>query len=187
MPVFSYEAIDARSHRVRGAIEAQSRRRARRLLLSRGIRAASLDEESHPSSGSRAPVLAALVARLRATTQRERVVDSFENVITMLQSGLTLEAAWSGIVPPGGAQATGTVFHRLHDAVAQGRPLADAMREHPLYFDKVDVALTLAGEDAGELAAALERLVARRRLAGKLSSTLLSAMAYPAFLAFFGC
>jgi general secretion pathway protein F len=61
------------------------------------------------------------------------------------------------------------------------------MRNHPLYFDKVDIALTRAGEDAGELAIALERLVARRRLAGKLSSTLLSALAYPAFLAFFGC
>lgn len=188
MPVFAYEAVDLQFHRRSGVIEASSPRAARRLLLSRGIRVARLKEEEFDKREGPVGQLKHWGRRLIAIRQRERVLEAIESLVVMLESGVTLEAAWASLSSAGLRKSkTIPILHRLHDAVSMGQPLSQVMAENSMHFDRVDVALARAGEDSGELAAALERLVARRRLAGRLGATFLNAIAYPAFLLFFGC
>ena len=144
-------------------------------------------------AGVPARLTAGLTANLRqwnGVFRRERVLVSLENLVTMLESGVTLEEGLAALAAkPAGGKANGntpTLLHDLHAAVTQGRRLSGVMEGQPADFDAVDVALVRAGEDSGELPSTLKRLVARRRLAAKLSSTLIGALAYPAFLGLFG-
>jgi type II secretory pathway component PulF len=196
VPVFSYTALDPAARRVRGRIRADSPRQARALLLGRGVRPTDLtaqaDGAEAPGGGIRGAVAQA-GRRLLALRQRERVLDALENLLTLLESHVPLEAAWDGLVRPeatngrrAATRGVPDVLLHLHEAVRLGRPLWAAMAERPAHFDAADVAIVRAGEEAGELAAALARLVARRQMAGRLLSTLAGALAYPAFLLVFG-
>ena len=161
-----------------------SRAVANRVSVDRVIR---LRQASRVGAGrNRWGLLATGLDRLTALVRRDRLLASLENLVTMLDSGVTLDAAWHTLAIGGVKARTPLILGALHRAVSQGRPLSAGMSDYPAHFDAVDVALVRAGEDAGELTAALKRLVARRRLAAKLGSTLFGALAYPAFLAIFG-
>jgi type II secretory pathway component PulF len=131
--------------------------------------------------------------QLVAILQYNRLLEALENLATMLQSGLTHKTAWNNLVSRSTARGKSgsrvdALLYKIHDAISEGRSLAEAMSASgPDYFDSVDIAVIHAGEDAGELPMALERLIARRRLSGKLVSTLAAAMAYPMLLFVFGC
>lgn len=187
MPVFAYQALDANSRSRKGLIEADSPKAARRLLVGRGLRPAQLSPETS-SSHLVGSWLGVIFGRLSALRQRKQVLEALENLVTMLQSGLNLEAAWGTLAgfSSNSKSRTLPVLHRLHDAISMGVPMSEAMEKHPRIFDAIDVALVRAGEDSGELAAVLSRLVARKQLASKLSAAVLGAVAYPLFLMFFG-
>jgi general secretion pathway protein F len=189
MPVFSYTALDAVSRRVSGVVQADSPRQARALLLGQGVRPTKLADVPAEKQRLKRPLISSLAIRLLAMRQREQVVDAFENLLTLLESHVPLEEAWSSLVRQTGgrkSRKTPTVLCQIHDGVRLGRPMSLVMTENPHHFDSVDVALVKAGEDSGELVEALARFVARRQTASKLVSTFVAALAYPLFLVVFG-
>jgi len=185
VPVFSYIAIDPDARRVKGVVQAETPRQARIILLQRGIRATGLNSLTAAVKPSWKQGLTHLTTRIAALRQRDRVLDAFENLLTLLESHVPLEEAWDSLAQGGGGN-TLPMLHQLHDAIRLGRPMSSVMAEFPEHFDAVDVALLQAGEDSGELAEAIARFTTRRRMAGKLLSTFMGAMAYPVFLLVFG-
>jgi len=185
VPVFSYTALDPTSRRVRGVIQADTTRQARSILLRQGIRTTGLDLVATKSTRSWQAPIRNIFRRLIALRQRDRILDTFENLLTLLESHVPLEEAWESLsqVKRSGALP---VLHVLHEGIRIGRPMSSIMEEFPPYFDEVDVALVRAGENAGELPQALERFITRRRMAGHLLSTFGAALAYPTFLFVFG-
>lgn len=185
MPVFSYTALDQTSRRIRGVIQADTTRQARSILLRRGIRTTGLDPVVTKSAHSWCAPIQHVFRRLIALRQRDRVLDTFENLLTLLESHVPLGEAWESL-----SQVTRKgslpVLHVLHEGIRIGRPMSSMMEEFPQHFDEVDVALVRAGENAGELPQALERFITRRKMAGHLLSTFGAALAYPTFLFVFG-
>jgi hypothetical protein len=156
--------------------------------LRRGRSASGSHEGRSRSSSAILSAVTLLRDCLTGSFRRERLLASLENLVTMLESGVALEAGLRTLATVGarrrGKAPAGLLG--LHEAIIQGRPLSAAMMGRPGEFDDVDVALVRAGEESGELTSAFRRLVARRRLGAKLSSTLATALAYPAFLMVFG-
>jgi len=187
VPVFSYTAIDPRARRVEGVVQAETPRQARMILLQRGIRTTALNPLAAAEKRSWKQGFTRLATRIAALRQRDRILDAFENLLTLLESHVPLEEAWDSLAQGGGGGGNALpVLHQLHDAIRLGRPMSSVMEEFPEHFDAVDVALLQAGEDSGELAEAIARFTTRRRMAGKLLSTFMGAMAYPIFLLVFG-
>ena len=135
---------------------------------------------------SRTGTLGAALGRLASGRERRRVLETFENLLTLLESGVGLEAAWRHLLSPRHGKRRRDILDTLQQAGQEGKALSVSMREFPRHFDPVDVALVRAGEASGDLIGALRRVVARGHLQGKLTSTFLGAIAYPAFLVIFG-
>ncbi len=185
MPVFSYTALDPASRRVRGVIQAETPRQARSILLRRGIRTTGLDTLAMTSERSWRTPITTLVGRMIALRQRSQVLDSFENLLTLLESHVPLEEAWDSLAQgsrnKGKSGRTLSVVHALHEGVRMGRPMSAVMEAFGQHFDAVDVALLQAGENSGELAQAVSRFCTRRRMAGHLLSTFAGRWPTPRF------
>lgn len=188
MAVFSYEALDEQSRQIRGVVEADSPRHVRLQLRRQGVRPTEIRQLEQQSESTAVPFWRQLADRLSAWRQRERVTDAFENLLTLLESHVQLDAALVSLTDQRIHQSnTLPVLQQLHDGVRSGQELSDIMRRFPFHFDAADVAIVESGEHSGELALSLKRLVARRQMTGKLISNLSGALAYPAFLIIFGC
>jgi general secretion pathway protein F len=187
MPVFRYQALDPTSRRVRGIMRADSTHQARAQLLAQGLRTTRLQETALAPDRHLGSWGERLRDGLGALRQRDRILETFENLLTLLESHVPLEEAWDMLMRGQKRRApTPAVWHQIHEAVRLGTPLWPVLERFPRHFDAADVALLRAGEETGELPAALERFIARRQMAGKLLSQFLGALAYPAFLLVFG-
>jgi len=188
VPVYSYDALNDKNSRFRGTVEAASPRSVRRLLIARGLHPTRINEVTPMKAGVRLNLLKHLFLRLQSAFFGEKLISALENVTTMLSSGVALETAWATLSShAAGASKFQHLLHELHEAVAHGRPFSEAMATNPIYFDRVDVALVRAGEDAGQLAESLQRLIERKRLGRRMLATSLGALTYPAFLVLVGC
>jgi type II secretory pathway component PulF len=70
----------------------------------------------------------------------------------------------------------------VHDRLESGRPLSDALEQHPEIFDTLYVSIVRAGEATGNLAQSLDRLAAILETRGRVRSQIREAMTYPVFL-----
>jgi general secretion pathway protein F len=77
-----------------------------------------------------------------------------------------------------------TVAGILLAALRVGRPLSDAARGHPAWFEPADVAVLSAGEARGELRAAFESIDANIRDRQSATQKLWSTIAYPTTVLF---
>lgn len=74
------------------------------------------------------------------------------------------------------------VIREACDSVEQGQTLAEALGQHPEYFDAVYCSLIAAGESSGKLPAMLDRLASLTRQQLHVRNTVRGAMVYPVLL-----
>jgi type II secretory pathway component PulF len=67
----------------------------------------------------------------------------------------------------------------VREELRGGASLAQAMREHPDWFDAIDIAVVEAGQHSGTLPSVLLGIAERQERSSELSHRLLSALAYP--------
>lgn len=78
------------------------------------------------------------------------------------------------------------VLRSVSERVAEGERLADAMARYPKWFNGFVVGVVRAAERSGDLATAFDRLERKLERDAEIRSELLSALIYPALLAFAG-
>ena len=74
----------------------------------------------------------------------------------------------------------------VHDEVADGKPLAVAMRSHTQVFGPLEIGLVAVGEEGGFLQQSLGRVAEMKERHDQLRSRLMNSLAYPAFLTLMG-
>jgi type II secretory pathway component PulF len=74
----------------------------------------------------------------------------------------------------------------VREQLRSGGSLAQAMLQHPTWFDHSEVAMVRAGQHSGSLPDVLEALTQRHEHSGQLSQKLTTALAYPAIVATVG-
>ena len=153
-----------------GEIRARSIDPARYTLRRQGVTASSL-RKAKPYSGSKIPLV------LVASFVRQLAV--------MIQSGVPLGQSL-GLIAGGmtskSKRAIQTVVRAIRADVESGLKLSDAMRKHPRCFDNLFCNTLAAGENAGELDAALGRLATHIEKTLRIRQKVRKAMIYPSIV-----
>jgi len=171
MPLYQYQAIDAKGKKRSGLIEAQGEKEAKEKLREQGVMVSKLAPKTAGSSKEslRGESLQAF------TMQLSQLINAG---VPLYQSLLAIEE-----------QYRKEPFHRvllsLCEQIKAGTPLSHAMANYPGSFDKLYCSMVAAGESAGALPIVLEKLNHLLGKENKLRRQLLTAMIYPAILGAF--
>lgn len=173
MPVFSFEAVDARGTRANGREDAADAVQLARSLERRGL---YLLEASEAEANS--------PRRVGFQRRRERL-EFTRAMAALLPAGLPLSRALESAE----ALTSGAVRAAVHEArerVVRGEPLAASLGASPHVFPPLYVGIVHAGERRSEVGSAFAQLAVQLEREDQLRGRLLSALLYPALLAVAG-
>lgn len=188
---FRYRAVEAGTGTVHtGEQEGESAYAVRSALRKIGlevehieaVKASSLDEHG---------LLPALQRSWHAHLRQKRLTqraDIFDALATMLGAGLALEQALSNVAAATTRKTTEQrMLRHLRDRVRDGNAFSDACRQHPDWFDPIDIAIIEAGQHGGELATALRAQSTFLLQRSGMQHRLIAALVYPLILLLAAC
>ncbi len=132
-------------------------------------------------------VSASVHRHLRRRRQHERA-ELYDSLATMLGSGVPLLEAVSTVASSctRSRSSPRSMLVGIREQLRCGSSLAQAMQEHPSWFEVSEVAMVEAGQHSGTLAEVLTSLAERHERTGELSQKLMNALAYPCIVAVVG-
>ncbi|MCE5184703.1 MAG: type II secretion system F family protein [Planctomycetaceae bacterium] len=178
MPIFEYTATDAHGTRTSNTIVAQTRRAALDELFDRGLNPASLQERKESS---------AQTARFSGRITRADVEQFTRELGNLLNAGMSLSKALKILSRESSKPSSRKLWTDIHDAVANGMSLAEAMQQFPKLFSSVYVAMVQAGETGGFLELVLGHIADFRSREMELKNRVQAALIYPIILAGLAC
>jgi general secretion pathway protein F len=175
MAVFHYTALDRAGQRVAGEIQGPSREHVIRQLSEAGQLPIEVVAGSAPT-----PSAARALLTLGRSASATEITQLARQLAILLGAGLNLSAVnlirrdqWT----PPQANSRG-----IHDDIADGKSLAEALEARGKQFPPVFVSMVRAAEASGTLPEVLERIAETREREQKMRSKLISALLYPSFL-----
>ncbi|MFW6059140.1 MAG: type II secretion system F family protein [Phycisphaeraceae bacterium] len=182
MPVYQYNALTGEGRATAGTVTADDRAAALASVEAMGLYPTRLDENGHAAPlPSRASGQAVIGRAMRV--RPAQTLAFIRQLANLLAAGVSLSRALRILSRESAHPGAKAMWQSIHDRVADGDALADALRHHPQVFPAVHVAMVRAGEAGGFLDVVLRQIadfMARER---ELKSKMLSAMIYPCVLA----
>ncbi len=180
---FHYEAIDRSGNKEKGLLDAANRAEALDRLLARGLQPFVLVErkgaaKESPAASPKATRPTSGPVLLRA----KQVVTFSEELSDLLQAGLQLEPALQSMSERDEVSAIKDVSAKIRDAVREGVPFSEALRQSSPSFGELYCSLAHAGEVSGALPRILSRQARHLRALAEIRSRTSTAVTYPAFL-----
>ena len=177
MPQYAYKAVDSAGAESSGTVSAHSRLAAMEEVSGKGLVPVSIDEQQ--ARGRARPV-----PRGRADRVPQAVVEAFHRELAnLLTAGVPIIRGLKILCREASHPAAKRQWTIIHDDVAGGLTVADAMAKWPRSFPAVYVAMVRAGETGGFLDAVLRQVADFQSQQHNLKSKIRSALAYPAVLA----
>ncbi|MHC4430252.1 MAG: type II secretion system F family protein [Planctomycetota bacterium] len=175
MATFAYKAIDSAGREVGDRLVANDRTTAIEQLCGRDLNPISVERvEERQSEG--------LLARIGGVSKRE--VDAFtRQLANLLAAGVPISRALGILNREASRAASKKLWATIHDQVAGGMSLADALSLHPQAFSAVYVAMVRAGETGGFLELVLGQIATFRAREDELKGRVKAALIYPIILA----
>jgi general secretion pathway protein F len=178
--VYAYKGVNPAGKNVKGVRDAESPKALRLILRREGVLVTEvLEEGSAKQKASREIDFKKYFSRVStldlAVTTRQLAV--------LLRSGIPLVEALSAMIDQLEQPELKSAFTNVRDKVNEGTSFADALRLHPRVFPVLFVNMVAAGEASGTLDAVLARLAEFLEAQSKLNNKIVSALAYPAFMA----
>ena len=174
MATYVYKAIDGRGRQVADTVSAPDRASAIEQLCGRDLSPVSVEREQEERAEG-------MFARLGRVTKGE--VETFtRQLANLLAAGVPLSRALNILSREASRSAAQRLWAVVHDQVAGGMSLADALAQHPRSFSLVYVAMVRAGETGGFLDLVLEQIATFRSREQDLKGKVTSALVYPAIL-----
>ena len=178
MPTFAYRARNRTGDVVTGSVVAETTVAAARLLDERSLQPTELTE-----------VAAQQRSMLTGQTRRvpiAKVGVTYEQLADLLRAGVPILRSLNVLGQQASSPALSRVLREVHDAVAGGDTLADAMGKHPEAFPALHISMVHAGEKGGFLEDVLTRLSDFVMRADTLKKKLVGSLIYPCLLALGG-
>lgn len=183
MAVYQWQGIGPKGKTVRGVRDADSPKALRLLLRREGILVTELLEEAEARRRKGRDIdLKKMFRRLSAMD----VAMATRQLATLLQSGIPLVEALSALIDQLEQPEFKAAFTQTRDKVNEGTSFADALKAHPKIFSHLYINMVAAGEASGTLEAVLARLADFLESQSKLKTKVVSALAYPGFMAVMG-
>jgi type II secretory pathway component PulF len=175
MPTFAYKAIDSAGTEVAATLDASSRTAALDQLAGRNLCPVVVERKDQTKSRS-------LSGRVRRVSKSD--VEAFtRELANLLAAGVPLSRALSILTREASRPAAKQLWATVHDQVAGGQSLAEALGHHARYFPVVYVAMVRAGETGGFLDLVLEQIASFRSREQDLTGKVKAALIYPTVLA----
>jgi len=175
MPRFAYTAIDPAGKSVKGSINAENAYAARKVLRFRHL---------HPTELSQAGISEERRAWLRSIipgSGRAQVIDFTRQLSTLLGAGIKLTDALNVLIHQGPGRFSHAITD-IRDRVVTGESFADALADHPSYFDVVYVSMVRVGEVTGALERSLRTIATFMEKRHRVESKVITVMIYPIVL-----
>lgn len=171
MPLFRYSAVSPEGRAIKGVIDADSLPVAKERLRKQQVMvtAVTLLQSKQDQLHLPPPMLLAFTRELSQ----------------LLNAGLPLYESLLTIEEKHRRHKAHPLFLDLCDHLKEGASLSSVLKRYPATFDRIYLAMVQVAEQSGNLAAVfgqLAQLITRQQ---KLKKQLVSALAYPSFLALF--
>jgi len=176
MPEFRFRALDAGGKRVEGVLEGENADQVVQRVQQMG----HLPLSVAPAAGGFD--LGFLKGRKAGLSGSDSNLLTRE-LATLLLAGQDIDRALRFIAETASSLRIRAVAGDLRDKVRGGRGLASALAEHPKSFSRLYIGLVRAGEESGTLGQALSELADLLERQRKLTTTIRTALIYPALLA----
>jgi type II secretory pathway component PulF len=178
MATFAYKALDIQGRPVSDKLIATDRMAAIEQLCARNLSPVTVERQEEKPAGG-------LFSRIGRVSKSE--VEAFtRQLANLLAAGVPLSRALHILSREASRPAARKLWAVVHDQVAGGMSLADALAQHTRAFSAVHVAMVRAGETGGFLDLVLEQIATFRSREQDLKSKVTSALIYPCVLAVLG-
>jgi len=181
MAVYAWRGVNAAGKAVKGVRDADSPKQLRALLKKDGVLVTELLESSEAAKKRGREID---LKRMFNRVGTREIAVSTQQLAVLLRSGIPLVEALTALIDQLDQPELKAAFTDTRDKVNEGISFADALRNHPKYFEDLYVNMVAAGEASGTLEAVLQRLSEFLDAQAKLKSKVQSALAYPLFMAF---
>ncbi|HTE42312.1 MAG TPA: type II secretion system F family protein [Steroidobacteraceae bacterium] len=163
---FSWEGTDKKGKRIKGRMLAVSENAVRADLRKQGVLPKKVRKQitMFKSEGKIKPEDIALFSRQLAT---------------MLQAGIPMVQAFEIVGNGHDKPAMQKLIIAIKSDVESGTALHEALKKHPLYFDKLYTNLVEAGEHAGALESLLDKIATYQEKTEALKKKIKKALFYP--------
>lgn len=98
---------------------------------------------------------------------------------TMMKAGVPMVQAFDIVGQGHSNPSMSVLIFKIKASIEAGGTLANALREHPLYFDDLFISLVDAGEQSGALETLLEKIATYKEKTEALKSKIKKALTYP--------
>ncbi len=176
MPEFAYVARRPSGERTQGVLTAASRKEALSALASQELLPVRVEPVGEPSG----------LGLGRGRVPGKYLALFYTQLADLLRSGVPLLRALELLQRQTSHRTLRGLIQQVRDEVADGRPLAEALRRHQRVFGPLAVSMVRAGEEGGFLEEVLKRIAAFLEHQQELKSRTLGAMIYPVFLLVIG-
>lgn len=175
MATFTYKAIGLDGRETADRLVAADRSAAIEQLCGRNLNPISVErvDEGEPEG---------LFARFGGVPKRE--IDTFtRQLANLLAAGVPMSRALAILSREASRVSSKRLWATIHDQVAGGMSLADALSLHPRVFSPIYVAMVRAGETGGFLDIVLDQIATFRAREADLKGRVKAALVYPVILA----
>ncbi|MCA9167119.1 MAG: type II secretion system F family protein, partial [Planctomycetales bacterium] len=174
MPTFAYTAKSLDGRDVRGELTVASRRDALTILSQRSLFPLELvDNDSRPKPLERLK---------RGRVRGEQISTALAQLADLLRNGVPLLESLRLLAEQSPSPALCEVMQQVHDQIAEGEALDQAVARFPHVFSDLTVSMIRAGSEGGFLEEALTRVAKFLELQEELKSRVKGAMVYPVIL-----
>ena len=171
MPTFAFKARNAAGEPVSGTLVADTAAAAARMLGERTLLPVEVTE-----------VQSARRSLLGGRVSASKVGVLYEQLADLLLAGVPVLRALHLLSQQASTPVLARILREVHDAVAGGDTLADALDRHPNAFPSLHVSMIRAGEKGGFLEEVLKRSSEFVRRQDELRNKFIGSMIYPCIL-----
>lgn len=179
MPDFAYVAKTIAGERQQGVIEAATRHEALRRLRQKQLFPVSVDDAVAQVGGG-------LALQLPQPIKKEQVADLCTQLADLLNNGVPMLEALSILGEVSVHPRLQAAMGRIHDAVAEGANLDEAMAAEPAVFSELTLSMVRAGQEGAFLEEALHRTSNFLRKQDEMRAKIVGALTYPIILGVVG-
>ena len=186
MAVYEYKAIIKSSGKTtRGVIDADSATKARQKLREQDLYPTDIREDTSSAGTLTKSSLSKRFAANQGRVSLRDICLMTRQLAVLLRAGMPVLEALNALIDQTSRPKLRTTIYEVRDKVNSGKSLGDALEDHPKVFSELYINMVKAGEVSGTLEQVLIRLADILERQSKLRSQLMSAIAYPIFMAFF--
>lgn len=181
MTTFSYVALEPSGQKKSGFVDAANKEAAMAAVAATGRAVLEIKEERAGKAGAK---LSATTAKRKGKVSRSDLALFSRRLADLSEAGLPLDRVLQVVAEQSESQVLTDVAETALTEVRGGKPVSDALSAYPKLFPNVYTQTLRAGEASGQFPEVTGRLADFQENEVARRSTIVSALIYPAILAF---